>query len=166
MALQIFILLLKIECLQLLTDKGGDIHAINNTGTTSIHLASENGHIECVQLLIDKGGDIHTIDKDGSTAIHLASQKGHIECLQLLLLDVKGIDANVQDKNGDTGFHIACFESNCKAVTVLLDNNNNYNLLNEIKEIEKLIIKNETELAELAESKMLLNDYNDEISKK
>ena len=41
---------------QLLIDKGADVNARGNKGSTALMIAASNGHTDIVKALLDKGG--------------------------------------------------------------------------------------------------------------
>jgi ankyrin repeat protein len=49
----------------LLVDKGADINAENNCGSTALILALEKGYEAVARLLIDKGADINATNSTG-----------------------------------------------------------------------------------------------------
>ncbi len=42
-----------------------NLNVLNYLGSTSLHLASYDGHHSVVELLVDRGADIHQKDNDG-----------------------------------------------------------------------------------------------------
>jgi ankyrin repeat protein len=43
--------------------------------TSSLYIASQNGHTEVVKVLLHAGADVHQAEKDGWTSLIFASQK-------------------------------------------------------------------------------------------
>jgi hypothetical protein len=77
--------------IKLLLDKGADIEAKNNGGTTPLLCAFYSGCKAIVKLLLDKGADIDAKDNDGQSPLSLAKywQKDTAK----LLLDKKAVKA-------------------------------------------------------------------------
>ena len=50
-------------------DKGVDVNAKREDGSTPLHYAALKGHKEVAELLIDKGADVNAKDKWGSTPL-------------------------------------------------------------------------------------------------
>jgi ankyrin repeat protein len=69
----------------LLLDKKADVNAADNSGQTTLMLASTNGRLEVVQMLLAKKAVVNAKDKNGRTALMLASQGGHEEVKKLLV---------------------------------------------------------------------------------
>lgn len=44
---------------------GSDIHAQDNSGRTSLHLAAYSGSVECVEFLIQNGAEFNVCDSYG-----------------------------------------------------------------------------------------------------
>jgi ankyrin repeat protein len=55
----------------------------NNSCSTALHVAAENGSVPCVQYLLEQGADAQITDLWGHTAAHLAAQEGHTDVLQV-----------------------------------------------------------------------------------
>ncbi|KAL2001346.1 hypothetical protein VTN02DRAFT_1863 [Thermoascus thermophilus] len=93
------------KIVQLLLDVEGhgsfDRNALDNSGSTALHLAAWSGAESVVQkLLVDGRTDITIQDHDGHTALSNAARKGHVRVmLQLLETDVYFPDNPVKDKN-------------------------------------------------------------------
>ena len=51
-------------------------HAIDKTGNTPLHIASERGNIEAVKILLDHGASGDAQNHHLETPMHLAAQKG------------------------------------------------------------------------------------------
>ena len=52
---------------------------------TSIHLASEWGHLKLAWFLVEHGTNVAAQDQEGSTPFHLASELGYLELAQFLV---------------------------------------------------------------------------------
>ena len=75
-------------------------------GTTSLHIAAEEGHCEIVQMLLECNVDItHCVDS-GATPLFVACQNGHKEVVQLLL--AHHMDPVVSRYDGASPLFIAC----------------------------------------------------------
>mmetsp|Transcript_29155 Transcript_29155/g.62822 ORF Transcript_29155/g.62822 Transcript_29155/m.62822 type:complete len:125 (+) Transcript_29155:109-483(+) len=74
----------------LLSESAGSVAGFINgkdgeSGNTSLHYASQKGHLEVVRLMLEKGANTDAKGKDGATALHHASQEGHLDVMGLLL---------------------------------------------------------------------------------
>lgn len=66
-----------IECIQLLLDKGADIHAqTGRSGEMPLHGAASRGADTIVQFLVDKGANPNAKDKTGRTPLDVAMGVG------------------------------------------------------------------------------------------
>ena len=54
-------------------------------GTTSLFIASRNGHADVAELLIANGARVDAVMQDGATPLFLASENGHKNIVRLLL---------------------------------------------------------------------------------
>ena len=61
-----------VDLVELLIDKGADIHVKNSSGWTPIMEASRNGYFEIVELLVSKGANVNYQGNDGYTPLMLA----------------------------------------------------------------------------------------------
>jgi hypothetical protein len=66
-----------LNVVQVLLEKGADIHKTDNLGLTPLHSACYQGHLEVVLLLLEKGADINTASSRGTTPLRLAQKKKH-----------------------------------------------------------------------------------------
>jgi len=69
---------------QLLLEKGAEVAAEGNKGSTSLHRAAMYGHEAVVRLLLEKGANIAAKTSEGRTALHLAAGSGHEAVVKLL----------------------------------------------------------------------------------
>ena len=100
-------------------DKGVDVNAKREDGSTPLHGAALKGHKEVAELLIDKGADVHAKDKWGSTPLHYAALKGHKEVAELLI--DKGADVHAKGDDGKTPIDFATHPDNPNAAAEIAD---------------------------------------------
>ena len=72
----------------------------NDSGSTLLHIAAEDGYREIIKLLLSKGIDINVRDEAGNTPLHKAVLNGELESVRLLLS--RGADINARDDQGVT----------------------------------------------------------------
>jgi hypothetical protein len=100
-------------------DKGVDVNAKREDGSTPLHGAALKGHKEVAELLIDKGADVHAKDEWGSTPLHYAALKGHKEVAELLI--DKGADVHAKGDDGKTPIDFATHPDNPNAAAEIAD---------------------------------------------
>ena len=101
---------------QRLIDKGADVNAKNENGSTPLMLAAGRHAAEAAKVLIDNGADVNVKTDMGATPLHIAVQtamdgKGGMIVLKVLnvakvLID-NGADVNAKSKSGMTPLHFA-----------------------------------------------------------
>ena len=89
------------KLVKLLVEKGADVNAIDNYGTTTLMKAVPC--CKCMQLLLKEGADVNGCNKSGNTALMEASHD--YECTRLLLEE--GADENAKNMFGTTALMIA-----------------------------------------------------------
>jgi len=67
--------------LRLLLERGADITAKTNDGSTALEWAVFADRVESVKLLLEKGANVQTKNKNGNTPLHLVSSKKMTELL-------------------------------------------------------------------------------------
>ena len=93
-----------IETVQFLVDKGADVNAKCNNGSTALGIAVGHEDIEIVKFLISKGADVNVMPKHGAfTMLHIAAAKANIEIIELLVS--AGADVNAANTSGYTPLH-------------------------------------------------------------
>jgi ankyrin len=109
------------DIVRLLLDAGADANAVDRPGgSTSLQLASQNGHDRIVLLLLEKGARIG-VPHEGNPDCHpliTASQNGHADVVRHLL--AHGADAGVTTREGRTPLHVASHNGHEAVVRLLL----------------------------------------------
>lgn len=116
----------RLEMLQLLVEKGANLHAENEDGTTALHIAASNGRESVVNLLLKNGADIHKESKEYGTPLMAAAQNSNVNVAKLLL--EKGADVNGVGGRYHTALQAASLMGNQGMVELLLEHNANPNL--------------------------------------
>ena len=101
--------------------EGVDINQADANGTTSLSIASFNGHPNVVKLLLGmEGVDVNQVNVTGSTPIFYAAQKGHLDVVKVLL-GAEGIDVNAAESSfGHTPLKIAAENGHLDVVKVFV----------------------------------------------
>ena len=104
-------------------DKGTDVNAKREDGSTPLHGAAEGGHGEIVKMLIAAGADLHAttvpmLGGGGWTPLHSAARQGHRGIVELLI--EKGTDVNAMDSYGKSALHDAALEGHKEIVELLI----------------------------------------------
>lgn len=83
---------------ELLLERGANVHFRSSTGRTLLHMAAKLGQVRVAKLLLSHGVDVSATDQDGNTAKDLAKEGGHDEVVALLTGDDENQDwVMVQD---------------------------------------------------------------------
>ncbi|KAG2458282.1 CATL1 protein, partial [Polypterus senegalus] len=113
-----------LAVLQLLLNSGRvDVDCKDNTGTTTLMVASYSGHTDCVRELILQGADINLQRETGSTSLFFAAQQGNNDIVKLLF--EYGASTEFQTKEGGTALSAACQYGHSTVVETLLKNGAN-----------------------------------------
>ncbi len=107
-----------VDLLKLLIQKGSNVNAINESGSTPLTFASQNGHVEVVKTLLASGAKVDAAEKAGWTSLMFASQNGHAEVVKALLASDAKVDA--AGKNGWTSLMLASQNGHAEVVKALL----------------------------------------------
>ncbi|XP_063923686.1 uncharacterized protein LOC135137861 [Zophobas morio] len=120
--------------IKLLIERGIDVNAQNENGTTALHLTCLEGVYENVETLLNCAASINTTDKNNKNALHYASASRTVNPKIIKLLLNKGISVDCQHKNGTTPLQIACREGVYKNAETLLDSGAWLNMTDERNE--------------------------------
>ena len=105
-------------------------HRDNQTGSTFLIKAVQNGNYDIVQYLLEKtNSDPNVQNELGMTPLHLAVENGNHKIINLLL--EQGANPNIQQKNGETPLHLAANKGDYKVIKLLCLFGANINLKNE-----------------------------------
>ena len=114
----------RVECIQLLLDKGADVNAEGGKYGTALQAAAGAyfNNIECIQLLLNKGANVNAEGGKYGTALQAAASKyfNNTECIQLLLN--KGADVNAEGGKYGTALQAAAYAGRDEIIQLLLDN--------------------------------------------
>ena len=105
-----------VDCVKELIQYGADYNAVNESGHTSLYIASRNGSSECVlsHLKNAVGRDILSLPsfETSDAPLHFAVSRGMIDCVKELL--ALGSDVNHINHVGCSPLHLALSPSNEK----------------------------------------------------
>ncbi len=73
------------DLIRYLVSNGADINSSNDSGSTPLIYATENGDFEIVKLLLESNADIKAKRKDGKDALTIAKDKKHANIIKLLI---------------------------------------------------------------------------------
>ncbi|KAH8999662.1 ankyrin repeat-containing domain protein [Lactarius hatsudake] len=125
---------------RLLVERGADVEAQDQLGTTPLHLASLYGRLEIAQLLLDQGANAHARSNRSRSPLHAAAQGFHglhvhphgmyiapkegyhpqqaLSVARLLL--GRGVDVNALDEVHETPLHLASSNGRLEIARLLL----------------------------------------------
>ena len=112
------------EVAELLIANGADVNAKDDTGWTTLHMASSFGGTEVAELLIANGADVNAIENDlGWTPLHCAAHDSdkNSGCTKIVeLLINNGAIINIKDLKGRTPLNLASQKGNNDSCDLLL----------------------------------------------
>ncbi len=82
-----------------------NLMALNDFGSTVLHVSVIHGHISVVRKLLAAGAKVNAIDGDGRTALHHAVMKHFTDIVRFLLQ--RGINPRLRDEDGQTAMDYA-----------------------------------------------------------
>ena len=83
----------------------------NKYGNSTLHIASQNGHLPTCQMIMERLEDKNPKNIYGVTPLHAAAANGHLNICQFIMEQVE--DKNPQDFSGMTPLHYAAKAGMC-----------------------------------------------------
>ncbi|KAL3426988.1 hypothetical protein PVAG01_00497 [Phlyctema vagabunda] len=112
--------------LELICDRGADIHYMDDDGDTAFTMAAASGDTDSVRFLIEKGSNIQVIGKWGG-ALYRATENGNCDCMKALL--ESGVNVNQEGGDEHTALQCASSCGNVEGVKLLLDHGADVNII-------------------------------------
>ncbi|MCJ1460756.1 hypothetical protein MMC28_011138 [Mycoblastus sanguinarius] len=109
----------EIEQVNLLLEKGVDVHATDFCGWSPMIRAAEAGQLAVVELLLRRGADPLGGTIGHRLPLHFAAENGH-ERVVRLLLTLPGADSNAKEHQGQTPLFKAASNGHVSIVELLL----------------------------------------------
>ena len=109
----------KPDVVSFLVSKNANVNAVDNSGRTPLHIASQKGLISCIQALKCQRLKCNAKDRNRATALHLAAAVSQIEAAEILINDMK-VDALLVDNQNRTPLHIV-FHLKCTAIVNIIN---------------------------------------------
>ncbi|MHA7841547.1 MAG: ankyrin repeat domain-containing protein [Gammaproteobacteria bacterium] len=98
----------QLKALQLLQERGADIHAVDDQGNNALHIASLfSGDKSTVAWLLTRNGfsiESRSVGRHSRTPFLCAAEKGHLTVLKLL--KENGANIHAVDDNGNNALHL------------------------------------------------------------
>lgn len=88
-------------------------------GSSSLHVACQEGYFDIVKLLLASGADQNLQAKDGFTPLISACQNGHLDIVRLLIEN--GADISLTTIDSFSILHLASKHGHCNVVDYLID---------------------------------------------
>ena len=108
------------DVVQLLCERGADVNAKDNKGSTALHFAAWIGNIAVVKLLLKQGANVEATEhKYGDTALMAAADSGEIS-IAVILLQAGALVSRTNHK-GMTALSIAARAGSDGVAKILLD---------------------------------------------
>ncbi|KAF6219053.1 hypothetical protein HO133_005597 [Letharia lupina] len=107
------------EEVELLLDKGVDVHADDNVGWPPMVRAAEHGQLAIVEILLERGANPLKGTVGDRLPLHFAAEGGHLAVVRLLLKQ-PSVDPNLKDYTGQTAIFKAANNGHHAVVELLL----------------------------------------------
>ena len=116
----------RMAIVELLIDKGADIHKMDYHDHAVLHYACIWGWVDTVALLLDHGADPETSNIAGQNALMAATEFKHVGVLDLLLSETM-ISIESKNVDGETALHYAAATKDVDTVECLCEYGANVN---------------------------------------
>ncbi|EEB19933.1 ankyrin-1, putative [Pediculus humanus corporis] len=102
-----------------LLKRGAIVDAATKKGNTALHIASLAGQEEVVKLLVQSGAAVNVQSQNGFTPLYMAAQENHDNVVKFLLAN--GANQSLSTEDGFTPLAVAMQQGHDKVVAVLLE---------------------------------------------
>lgn len=106
--------------LQLLIERGANVHATSIKGETPLHIAVSYGFFDNTKLLLEKGSKIDCVDQEGNTPLHCAGVYHELDIFKMLI--DKGASIHVKNKLGQTPLDLVKHTWNYQEILLYIKN--------------------------------------------
>ena len=103
---------------ELLLDRGADIHAVNKNRADALYTACIDGNGGVVKLLLKHGANVNSCTVNKWTPLHSACNNGHVKCVEALLCHGAEVDVK-NDINGKTPLELTHKKGHESIVNIL-----------------------------------------------
>jgi ankyrin repeat protein len=100
------------DIVALLIEKGADIEAASDVGSTPLYIAAQKGNVEVVEYLLRHGANVEAKFKNYYTPLYIACQNGWLPIVKMLLnagANIEGIRIISTTKQKSREMQILCF---------------------------------------------------------
>ena len=101
---------------------GGADPEATERGFSSLHWATQEGHLDIPKLLVDHGVRVDTPNDGGFTPLHQAVGAGRTDIVKFLIDNGADVDAPCPSNSNGTPLHTACAYGRTESVVLLLAN--------------------------------------------
>lgn len=108
----------RASMVEVLSELGVDVNAVDQDGITALRHASLKGHTRTVEALAKHGAHMDDADEGGNTSMMLAAAFGHAETVETLARF--GADPNVANPHGFTAVMFAASNGHTRTVEALV----------------------------------------------
>ncbi|MHC4943207.1 MAG: ankyrin repeat domain-containing protein [Planctomycetota bacterium] len=137
-----------VGIVEMLIEKGADLHALDVDGDTPLHWAAYAGFPDAAALLIEHGADINSRNTNDNTPLHYAALKGKPKAAMLLI--EKGADLEAKNYEGETPLIWAALRNEKAICSLLIEKGADLENRNDYLRTPLLLVARETGNADMA----------------
>ena len=109
-----------LDIVEFLIQKGADVNAKDENGSTPLIYAAGDGQIKVVKYLIEHGAQMKYTDQHGNTPLHSAAEMNENLVLEYLI-EKHGAQVNMKNEFGETPLHLAAEHGEIEAIKCLIE---------------------------------------------